>query len=69
MKSLIEKRTERHANGHMERVVVKVFGLCIYMHIYPIDSDTKPRNVGFIQYHSAAPVEVEDNDYFPDEEI
>lgn len=65
MKSFICKKTERHKSECKERVVIYIFGLCIYMHVYPIDTETKPRNVGFMQYSS----EVECNEYLSDEEI
>lgn len=67
MKPIIHKRTERHKSGDAERIVIYFLGICIYIHEYPIDRDTKPRNVGFIQYPSNAPTEVEDEDYYPEE--
>lgn len=67
MKSLIHIRTERNYEIKAERVVIRVLGLCIYMHEYPMDSETKPRSIGFVQHPSSAG-EVEDEDYYPEED-
>lgn len=68
MKSLILKRTERNYKIRAERVVIYIFGTCIYMHEYPMDDNTpRSRSVGFVQYQSGAE-NVEDEDYFPEED-
>lgn len=68
MKSLILKRTERNYKIRGERVVIYIFGICIYMHEYPMDDYTpRSRSVGFVQYQSGAG-NVEDEDYFPEED-
>lgn len=67
MKSLILKRTERNYKIRAERVAIYVLGLCIYMHEYPMDTETKPRSIGFIQHPSSAG-DVEDEDYYPEED-
>lgn len=67
MKSIIHKKTERHKSGDTERIVIFFLGICIYIHEYPIDRDSRPGSVGFIQYPSDAPTEVEDEDYYPEE--
>lgn len=68
MKSLIHKRTERNYKIRAERVAIYVLGICIYMHEYPMDdSSPRSRNVGFIQFPSGAG-DVEDEDYFPEED-
>ena len=67
MKPLISKITKQSKHGKKERLEVFVFGICIYAHEYPIYSEESPRKVGFIQYPSDAPTDVEDDDYWPDE--
>lgn len=66
MKPLIHKRTERNYKIKAERVVIYILGICIYIHEYPIDSEQRLRNVGFIQYPSNSG-EIEE-EYFPEED-
>lgn len=68
MKSLIYKKTERNYKIRAERVIIYVLGLCIYIHEYPMDAEEKRRNIGFNQFPSSAPTEIEDEDYYPDED-
>ena len=68
MKSLIHKKTERNYRIKTEREVIYFLGLCIYIHEYPLDTEEKRRNIGFTQFPSSAPTEIEDEDYYPDED-
>lgn len=68
MKSIIHKKTERHKSGDAERIVIYFLGICIYYHEYPIYAEEKRRNIGFNQFPSSAPTEIEDEDYYPDED-
>lgn len=60
MKSLIHKRTERNYKIRAERVVIYILGLCIYIHEYPMEVEGHPRHIGFNQFPSTAPGDIED---------
>lgn len=65
MKPIIVKRLTL-TNG-VERLTFSVCGICIYMSEHPAINDCSRRPIGFIQFHSDAPTEVIDEDYYPEE--
>lgn len=64
MKSLIFKKTS--IVGDTERISLYILGVRIYVVERPFEIE-KSRPVGFVQFYSDAPTEVEDEDYFPEE--
>lgn len=64
---LISKITKQSKDKKRQRLEDSVLGICIYAHEYPIYAEESPRNIGFIQYPSDAPTDVEDDGYWPDE--
>lgn len=65
MKSLIFKKTS--IIGDTERISLYILGVRIYVVERPFEKEQKSRPVGFVQFYSDAPTEVEDEDYFPEE--
>lgn len=65
MKSLIFKKTS--IVGDTERISLYILGVRIYVVERPFEIEKKSRPVGFVQFYSDAPTEVEDEDYFPEE--
>lgn len=65
MKALIFKKTS--VVGDKERISLDILGVRIYEVERPCEKEEKHRPVGFVQFYSDAPTEVEDEDYFPKE--
>ncbi len=65
MKSLIFKKTS--VIGDTERISLYILGVRVYVVERPFEAEEKRRPIGFVQYYSDAPTEVEDEDYFPEE--
>lgn len=53
--------------GKVRRTSLYLFGICLYVEEYPVSDETPSKPIGFIQYPSYAPTEVDDDDYFEDE--
>ncbi len=65
MKAIIYKKNTKE--GKVYRTALYLLGVCVYVEEYPETEPTRPKPVGFIQFPSDAPTEVEDEDYFDEE--
>lgn len=65
MKSIILKR--HTIQGKLHRIALYLFGVCVYAYEYPVYEPERAKPVGFLQYPSAAPYEVEDEEDYEDE--
>jgi len=69
MKAILKRTEVEHSNTISVRI--EFFGLAVYesQRRDERSPEKRRRPIGFIQFPSDAPTEVEDDDYFPDEEI
>lgn len=67
MKAIIYKK-ETALNG-IYRTAVYFLGICVFVWESPDEKPKPHKPVGFIQYSSDAPTEVEADEFFPDEEF
>lgn len=65
MKSIIYK--QHIVRGKVRSTSVYLFGVCIYCEEYPEQKPEQRKPVGFIQFPSDAPTEVEDEDWDEEE--
>lgn len=64
MKSIILKR--HTIQGKVHRIVLYLFGVCVYAYEYPVYEPERAKPIGFIQYPTTA-YEVEDEEDCEDE--
>lgn len=69
MKAILKRTEVEHDN--IISVRIELFGLTVYESQWRDERSPEKRRrpIGFIQFPSDAPTEVEDDDYFPEEEI
>lgn len=69
MKAILKRTEVEHDN--IISVCIELFGLTVYESQQRDERSPEKRRqpIGFIQFPSNAPTEVEDEDYFPEEEI
>lgn len=67
MKAIIYRQETAH-NG-IYRTAVYFFGICVFVWESPDEAPKRHKPVGFIQYPSEAPTEIEADEFFPDEEF
>ena len=65
MKAILYK--QHTVQGKISRTALYLFGICLYAEEYPVRENTPSKPVGFIQFPSTAPTEVEEEDYYEDE--
>ncbi len=65
MKAIIYKQNTKQ--GKVYRTALYLLGVCVYVEEYPDEGQPRPKPIGFTQFPSAAPTEVEDEDYYEDE--
>lgn len=65
IKSIILK--QHTISDNIERTAIYFCGIRIYMCERPSETESKPRQIGFVQYPSDAPGFVDDEDYWEDE--
>lgn len=67
MKAIIYR--QETAEKGIYRTAIYFFGVCVFVWESP-EEDRKPQKpIGFVQFPAEAPTEIEDEDYYPDEEI
>ena len=67
MKSIIFR--QHTVQNKVHHLALYLFGVCAYAEEYPVYEPAQRKPVGFIQFPSAAPDEVEDEDDYEDDNL